>query len=263
MLGYYELFRDETHRTMAWRAQNNQFIAHFHSTIELMYVEEGVLSAFQNGVTTLVPAGHLIVNSSYMVHSCTTPTHSRIIIVTIPLSQVPTLRAILTQNSFQKGIADVRGLKECRRIMRMMADPAHQNNIRFINSLGEALLALLIEKIGLSPNENDAGSDLVKQILTYINENTAKPLTVSSVAAVFGYSAGRFSHIFNQRIGCTFTRYLNSQRCRMAKRMLESGGVPLSEVAAAAGFGSIRHFHRVYKDYVGVTPGEQGRTSAN
>lgn len=254
MLGYYELDRDETHRTYAWRKENNQFIAHFHSTVELMYVEDGVLSAFQDGVTTLVPAGHLIVNSSYVVHSCFTPEYSRIIIATIPLSVVPTLRARLSQHRFAKGVVDARPMKECGRILRMMSDPAHQQNTAFVDSLSEALLALLIQKVGLKSNEADSESDLIKKILTYIDNHAAEPLSVSGVAAVFGYSAGRFSHIFNQRIGCSFTRYLNSVRCRMAKTMLDTGDMSLIDVAAASGFTSIRTFHRVYKEYVGITP---------
>lgn len=254
MLGYYEIRRDEMNRTVAWRVEDNHFIAHFHSTVELMYVEEGVLCALQDGVSTLVPEGHLIVNSSYMVHSCYTPEHSRIIVATIPLSTVPSVRALLTQHSFAKGIVDASGMAECRHIMRMMSDPALSANERFVNSLGEAILALLIERIGLKENVSDAESDLIKRILSYLQEHAPEPITVAKAAAHFGYSVGRFSHIFNQRIGCSFTRYLNSLRCRMAQSRLKSGDEPLADIAEACGFASLRTFYRVYKECVGLTP---------
>lgn len=250
----YELSRDETPRATAWHIANNHFHAHFHSTVELVYVESGVLAALQDGVTTLVPAGHLIVNSSYVVHGYETPESSRIIVCTVPLSAVPALRGQLSRSRFAQNIVDVSGLKECRRILGMMADHANGDNAIFMNALSEALLALLIEKIGLIENTADNESDLIKRILIYLQEHSAEPITVSQAAALFGYSVGRFSHIFNERIGCSFTRYVNNLRCYKARRMLAENDLPLIDVAAACGFSSMRTFHRVYKEVTGQTP---------
>ena len=263
MEDYYELTRDEMHRTVAWHITNDHYFAHFHSTIELAYVESGVICAFQDGVSTLVSQGRIIVNSSYMVHNYTTPESSRIIVATIPLSSVPALRAQLEQNHFARGIVDVSAMREVARLMRMMADPAHQRNARYVNSLSEALLSLLIEKIGLEPNRSDAEADLIKRILKYLREHCAEPLTVAKVAAHFGYSSGRFSHIFNLRVGCSLVHYVNGLRCRMAQRMMEASGAPLIEIADACGFASMRTFHRVYREHVGGTPrGERAEGTA-
>ena len=250
----YELSRDETPRVTAWHKNNNYFHAHFHSTIELVYVENGVLSVMQDGVTTLVPAGHLIVNSSYVVHSYATPESSRIIVCTVPLSAVPPLRSQLSRSRFAKSIVDVRSMKECKRILTMMADPAHEHNIIFLHALAQALLAFLVDRIGLIENTADDESDLIKRILIHLQEHAADSINVTQVASHFGYSAGRFSHIFNERIGCSFTRYVNNLRCYNAKRMLAESDLPLIDVATACGFSSIRTFHRVYKDFTGETP---------
>ncbi len=250
----YELSRDETPRVTAWHINNNHFHAHFHSTIELVYVENGVLAALQDGVTTLVAAGHLIVNSSYMVHGYDTPESSRIIVCTVPLSAVPSLRSQLSRSRFRQSIVDVRSMKECRRILTMMADHANEHNTIFMNAMSEALLAFLIDRIGLKENTADDESDLVKRILIYLQEHSAEPITVSQVASTFGYSAGRFSHIFNERVGCSFTRYVNNLRCYRAKRLLAEGALPLIDVATACGFSSMRTFHRVYKAFTGETP---------
>lgn len=250
----YELSRDETPRVSAWYIDNNYFHAHFHSTIELVYVESGILAAMQDGVTTLVPAGHLIVNSSYVVHSYDTPDASRIIVCTIPLSAAPSMRSQLARSRFAQNIVDVHGMKECRKILTMMADPVNEHNPLFINALGEALLAFLIDRIGLEENTSDDENGLIKRILIYLQEHSAEPITVSQVASEFGYSAGRFSHIFNEWIGCSFTRYVNNLRCYKARRMLAENTLPLIDIANACGFSSVRTFHRVYKDFTGQTP---------
>ncbi len=254
MIRSYELRRDETRRTIAWHVDDNQYYAHFHSTLELIYVESGVLQVMQNGAVHLVPEGGLVVNSSYVVHGYSTPEHSRIIVATIPLAEVPSLRAQLEQNRFSRGIVDAPEIKDAKRLMYIMADPSHRDNARFVGSIGEALLALLIEKIGLTPNVSDAEDDLIKRMLRYIGEHAAEPLNVAGVAAHFGYSAGRFSHIFNEKVGCSLTRYVNSLRCRMAEGLLRQSAAPLTEVAALCGFSSLRTFHRVYREYAGSTP---------
>ena len=136
----------------------------------------------------------------------------------------------------------------------MMADPANEHNTLFLNAMGEALLALLIDRIGLEENTADDESNLIKRILIHLQDHSAEPITVSQVAAHFGYSAGRFSHIFNERIGCSFTRYVNNLRCYKARRMLAESDLPLIDIATACGFSSVRTFHRVYKEFTGETP---------
>jgi len=137
----------------------------------------------------------------------------------------------------------------------MMADPANEHNTVFLHAMAQALLAFLIDRIGLVENtSDDAEQDLVKRILIHLQEHAADPITVSQVASHFGYSAGRFSHIFNERIGCSFTRYVNNLRCYNAKRLLAESDLPLIDVAQACGFSSLRTFHRVYKAFTGDTP---------
>ena len=250
----YELSRDETPRVTAWHIDNNHFHAHFHSTIELVYVESGILTAMQDGVTTQVPQGHLIVNSSYMVHSYDTPESSRIIVCTIPLSAVPSLRSQLARKRFARNLADTEAMQECRLLLSMMADPANVHNSIFMSAMAEALLAFLIDHIGLIDNVSDDESSLIKRVLMHLQEHASEPISVSQVASVFGYSAGRFSHIFNECIGCSFTRYVNHLRCYKAKRMLAESDLPLIDIATACGFSSMRTFHRVYKDFTGETP---------
>lgn len=254
MQHFYELSRDNTTRTMAWYVDNDQFLAHFHSTIELALVEEGRIQITQDGVTAEAGVGSLIVNSSYILHSYHTPESSRIIVVTIPLNTLPALRSQLKQHRFAASVVDTKHMKECRRIIRMMADPQNRDNEIFVNAMGEALTALLVQKIGLRENTADAESDLMKRILIYLQDHAAEPITVSDAAAHFGYSVGRFSHLFNERIGCPFPRYVNSLRCSRAQEMLAHSTLPLIDVATACGFSSLRTFHRVYKEFTGETP---------
>ena len=205
MQQFYELARDQRMEAQVWHAVDNQSIAHFHSAVELILVEEGSLVAMQEGRSRVACAGEIIVNSSYTIHGYTTPAHAQTIVATI-------------------------------------------------NGLNLAVLALLMEKVGLKDKVPSAESDLVRELLMYLQNHFSEELTVAGTAAQFGYSAGRFSHIFNARVGCSFTRYVNGLRCRMAEKVLRESNMPLMDVASACGFSSMRTFHRVYREYAGHTP---------
>ncbi|MDD3334722.1 MAG: AraC family transcriptional regulator [Eubacteriales bacterium] len=251
---YYELHRDEMNRTYGWHSTNDYCVAHFHSSIEMLYVESGSIVALQNGVSYHVLPGHMIVNSCYDIHSYLTPEHSRSMIVIIPLATVPALGQQLEHNHFAKSDVDLRQLPEVVQLMKMLSEPANRDQLCYMNSLGQAALALLIARIGLVPNEINAEANLIKRILKYLQAHKEEPLTVTSVAAHFGYSAGRFSHIFNERVGCPLTRYVNNLRCRNAQQLMQTSDAPLTEIAELCGFSSIRTFHRVYREVIGETP---------
>ena len=167
---------------------------------------------------------------------------------------VPSLQTALSQKRFAADIVCAEEAAECAHLLQLAANPVHEQNQNYINGLNLAVLALLMEKVGLKDKVPSAESDLVRELLMYLQNHFSEELTVAGTAAQFGYSAGRFSHIFNARVGCSFTRYVNGLRCRMAEKVLRESNMPLMDVASACGFSSMRTFHRVYREYAGHTP---------
>ncbi|MBQ4551857.1 MAG: helix-turn-helix transcriptional regulator, partial [Clostridia bacterium] len=73
-------------------------------------------------------------------------------------------------------------------------------------------------------------------------------------ARQFGYSKSRFSHLFNETLGCPPGAFINALRCQHAARAMLESDQPLLEIAMNAGFECPRTFYRVFKQYYGVTP---------
>lgn len=251
-LRLYERDRDGMLDALAWRQENNQVIPHFHNPVEVIYVEDGELLVTQNGVQNRAGKGQIIVNSCYMVHGYATAEHACTLVALLPPSIAPGLRSALVKGHFARSILSAGELPECYPLLQMMLEPSQSPC--YGNGLGQAVLALLVEKIGLKENTANGESDLLRRILEYVQAHAAEPISVADTAAYFGYSAGRFSHIFNQQVGCSFTTYVNGIRCMSAHRLLAEGGQSLMEVASACGFSSLRTFHRVYKAFAGETP---------
>lgn len=254
---YYELGRDEENRSVAWYAENNQCNQHFHSSIEIVYVLSGSLVALLDGEKKLVGQNEMIVNSCYSSHCYRTEQENKLIIATIPLSALPLFTGRLMHSRFACNVikADTPLYK---RLIALMADSENRANAAYIDSLAQALIALLVERVGLVPRKDLAEGDWFDGVLRYVYDNMDQPLTVGSVASEFGYSVGRFSHLFTQRVGISFSRYLQGLRCEKARNLLRQGSRSVNEVSETCGFQSVRTFHRVYKGITGKTPKEMG-----
>jgi AraC-like DNA-binding protein len=98
--------------------------------------------------------------------------------------------------------------------------------------------------------------------IDYVREHFAEPLTLRQVAKVAGFAPGHFSMLFRKAQGVTFRRYVMSLRLERAERMLLSTTWSVERVAALSGFPTRSRFHRAFRKYRGVTPGEYRATAS-
>jgi len=90
----------------------------------------------------------------------------------------------------------------------------------------------------------------------YILENYHRPLTLADTAEQCYLSPNYLSRLFREKKGMTFLELLTAVRIENAKRMLHEPWVRIYEIAEAVGYGSWKHFCRVFKDTTNTTPTE-------
>lgn len=121
------------------------------------------------------------------------------------------------------------------------------------SGLALALTAEIFRCEKTSSAENPSGSGAYKKLLRLISERFAD-ITFDEAAEIMCFSKPYFSKYFRRMSGMTFSEYLNIVRVSEAVKMLSKGGMSAGETAVAAGFGTIRSFNRVFKQYTGYTP---------
>lgn len=252
----YEISRDNQANPSSWYAPNNNCAPHFHSALEIVYVRSGIMEATLNGKFYSIQDGELLLVPSYTVHWYSSPVISDTVVTTIPLSYIPTFQKKLRGKIFSLcHISDKTITKEVARCMRRCCDlqPKKPESMA-IRGYIYIILALLTESIPLldvCAKEDDA---LVLNILSYLHNNYKNQLSLNSIADEFGYSASRFSHIFNKNIGCSISEYLNALRCRQVAGMLLEGEESITQAAMGAGFNSMRTFYRSFMNVFGISP---------
>lgn len=257
MNGYYEKSRDELPLD-CWTTVNNSCQAHFHSSVELMYVVSGVVKTTCGAQSFSLKAGSALISPSYTLHYFYTPKLSNSIHLTIPLDIIPSYKSIMKNNRFTENIyndKDGRLLSLLNQINMLCAKKS--NNTLLYKGLAYAVLGLLLEQLPVEPYPDKKSRDFSRDVLVYLQENFADiDITLDSVATNFGYSKSRFSHIFTSTFGYTFHQYLIMLRCRNAAARLVNEGDSLIDSALSSGFENMRTFYRAFKKSFGVTPSE-------
>ncbi len=90
----------------------------------------------------------------------------------------------------------------------------------------------------------------------YIADNYSQKLTLDEVARQAFMSPSYFSNCFHQRMGVTFSEYVSLIRMEKAKELLREPGMKIYEVAEKSGYEDFRHFGKMFKKYVDVSPAQ-------
>lgn len=106
-------------------------------------------------------------------------------------------------------------------------------------------------------SEEDAGSSAyVRFAKEYIRKNYKKNIRLTDIAQAENLNPSYLSRIFKETTGKTFSDYLTFYRMEIAKELLCSISMNISEAALAVGYCDSKHFSKSFKKVVGITPKE-------
>lgn len=98
-------------------------------------------------------------------------------------------------------------------------------------------------------------NEKLSAVLSYINENLTKELTVDELAAMSYLSRYHFMRVFKAQTGCTVHSYIRQKRLVLAARLIRDG-MTAQNAAAECGFSDYSAFHRAFTSAFGVSPGK-------
>lgn len=104
--------------------------------------------------------------------------------------------------------------------------------------------------------ERASSSFIVKNALTYIEENYTQKLTLGEVAEKTYVSQWHLSKLLNRHTGQSFSDILNHVRVEHAKELLKEPSLRIGDVAEQVGFLDLAHFSRVFKKQEGISANE-------
>ena len=95
---------------------------------------------------------------------------------------------------------------------------------------------------------------LPRQLDEYIAANLGSDLSSSAICGKFNISRSKLYKIAKENYGTGIDQFVRSERIRLAKNLLSTTELPVSEIAYRAGFNDYNYFIRVFKSQTGTTP---------
>lgn len=254
----FGLAREKNNQLFYKEYMNDKGIFHFHSQIELYFIDEGEMEVTVNNHRSFLKKGQMSVALSYDAHAYKTPEYSRSSVLIIPsfmckdFGDVVKDKAVISPFIFDTDI-----VAKIKQYIAELIEP-EINSIK-LSGLLHLILGTILDVLYFENSQKPADKDLASQILFFINENYKNELALADIAANFGYSVSYISRYFKDSFNIGFNQYLNILRLKTALQLMNENQYSITYCATESGFSSMRTFYRVFSDEFGCSPREYMR----
>src|SRR5450759_2705973 len=136
----------------------------------------------------------------------------------------------------------------------------HRKNLRFYPSAAAAQQAGFRACKRCRPDaspgspEWNVRSDLIARAMRLIGDGVVDREGVTGLASRLGYSVRQIQRELTAEVGAGPLALARAQRAQTARVLIETSALPMSDVAFAAGFASIRAFNDTVQDVFALSP---------
>ena len=225
-------------------------VPHYHDSVEIVYMIRGKAKTYVNGTSYEFGEGDISICNTQQVHFYENyPQEKLAFCVVLSNKYTHDFRQVHKNTTFPSLLTNK---EHNAKIYALLTEWFTLENRTFLTDCAYAnlLLDMLVKLYGFSNAKavnplNSTAIDLVN----YINENYAQPITFQSAAQHFGYSTEYFSKMFKHAVGKNFLSFLNTTRAQQAKKMLDDPARKLSlhEICTACGFNNTVSLYRNLK----------------
>lgn len=254
--GFMQSISDIEQKTLFLQSyKDDSSILHFHSQIELYFVDEGEIEITVGDESSVVREGEMSVALGYIPHAykSVTPSASSVLLISPDIVEdfISDTKGKRLVTPF---IKDKTLVAEIRRLYNRLFDDNMSETTR--RGVIYMILGTIIDRVGLVGMTEPLDTDLGMRILRYVDENYSSCITPQSVSSYLGYNQSYISRYFRATFGTTLSRYITSVKLRAAVLMMLDGRMGIVDVAAKSGFSSMRTFYRSFAEEYGVSPTE-------
>lgn len=101
-----------------------------------------------------------------------------------------------------------------------------------------------------------SNSNPLTYVMNYIKNNLTEKLSLKELSKMACLSPTHFSRTFKLETGLSITEFIQTERLKMAKKLLLTTKLTVREIAFRSGFTDINFFNRIFKRETGHTPGK-------
>lgn len=243
---FYEPQRDVEHNLDCnYRSLATSIVPHFHQAIEISCILAGEIDFTIGNQTATVREGDITFVPPYVVHSSSKSERCDAAVLIIPHDYYADFERLMGEKSFSF-LCDKAQNERITQLIRELAERREgkkQINEILLRSYADRVLGLIADSY--TPERlNSKNNDMILKIIRYVEEHAAESITLTSIAAHFGYSKYYFSRLFHATFHCSLPSFINAVR---ARRVADAAAGKKSDRILDAGFGSLSAYYRAKK----------------
>lgn len=254
------------YRFNIWYDHGSYVTEHWHDSIEIIFVLDGVGYATIHGKTHMVGAGEFILINSKDIHTTMTP-GDHVALIQLPLEflerYIPDIRSHRfdipyetedpsKQQKIRMLTASLHGMVDARKsTSRESKLLLYQHTFAFLHGLCTCFSV----ETGYDVHREQA-LERLHPLLQYTQDHYTRSISSREVAKMASLQPEYFCRLFKKTIGMSFTRYLGEIRLAHIYEDLLYTEETVQDILEKHGFTNYKVFRRMFHNRFGGTPGE-------
>ena len=246
---YYELNRSNPHGGVYYQSNRNlRFRQHLHDSFEWIFVNEGEVEVTVDGQCFSVGAGQAILIFPNQIHQADTRTASQTRLFVFENSLIGEFARIAKGSVVDHPVFFVDG-------EALFCNMQAAGESRYLlKSYLYRMIDDFSRSCGAYRKRMNKPAEHIGQVLTFISEHYAEPISMQDAARSIGYDHHYLSNLLQKGMHTTFRSLLNEYRISYAKYLLLTSQSTISQIAGECGYESLCSFNRNFKEQSGITP---------
>lgn len=240
------------------QSYNNNFPAHLHKQVELLYVLSGKIIVTIDKDVAELKAGDCSIAFPNTIHYYKTEEESHILLLIFDAEFVSDF--LIEFINYRPISPFIKGEQLPSNVLPIIdvlsSNSGKPVNARLMKGYLLIFLCRLFEQLSLVKQEEQMNSDVLQTALIYIDCHFTEAITLEDVAKQISTSKFHLSRFFSKKLQTSFNAYVNSRRVELAKTLLRNTNESITSIAFDSGFNSTRSFYRAFQSLCGVTPME-------
>ncbi len=229
--------------TLSIRSYSRQQVTHRHDYHQLVLPILGTINLKVDSFNGSVASGECIIIKAGCDHSFTADAQARFIVADIDTLPEHFMRSALLNFPISRPLKQYLSFVEVQLEQQVNSELEGHLFIMFYALLEQQTFARPIDK-------------RIKQVVAFIEQHIAEPLTIEKLASIACLSATQFKKVFKSNIGLTPAQYIIQVRMEKAHALIMHTDTPRQHVAALVGYQDYSAFCRRYSVVYGMPPSE-------
>ena len=247
------VYENRTKHVEVWAEDYLKPIPHLHKELELIYVVKGESNLFIDNRNMTISEGDLFVCFPNQVHCYESSSQGQYFLFTISPDCCIGIKDILSDNI---PVSNILKLSKDDDIIKTLISAVtyygQYKETYYAGCINHAL-ALILQKLSLSPRIK-SNSATLQSIIKYCTTKFSGEVTLDDMSRELHLSKYHISHLLNNKLGISFSGYINMLRINNACELLRRTDKSIADISEEVGFGSIRTFNRVFLQIMKTTP---------